>query len=129
MAKITFIKGGLSNLTMERGRSIPLSMPIEINQELYQTESMNAKVIDYGSKATYIKMEFRFLSKDNYDGAVNGLSTWFNSSQINWCSNSFTMVDESGVSHTVRLWQTNWDMPRDINNNRYSVVFILKKEA
>jgi hypothetical protein len=129
MAKIKFTKSGRSDLTIERGRSIPISTPITINQELNLTESMNAKVIDYGSFATYIKIELRNLTKDNYDGSINGLYSWFSSSQINWCENNFTMVDEQGVSQTVRLWQTEFDMTRDLNSGRYSISFILKKES
>ena len=55
---IVFSKAGLSDLTLERGRLYPISKPIQINQELYMTESLNAKVVDFGSTATFWMMVF-----------------------------------------------------------------------
>jgi len=46
---IIFQKTGLSDLTLERGRLFPIVEPITINQELYLTESMTPKVVDYGN--------------------------------------------------------------------------------
>ncbi len=117
---IVFSAGGMSNLTLERGRLYPLSIPIQINQELNLTDGMNPKVTDYGGTAQFWKVIFNYLSKDNYDGSVNGLKTWFEDGNINWCENSFTLTDENGVAHTVRLWQKNFDMPEN-SNGRYSV--------
>jgi len=124
---IVFSKAGLSDLTLERGRLYPISKPIQINQELYMTESLNAKVVDFGSTATFWMMVFSYLSKDNYDGTTNGLKTWFESSTINWCENNFTLTDESGVSHTVRLWQNKFDM-QESSSGRWNISFTLLKE-
>lgn len=124
---IVFSKAGLSDLTLERGRLYPLSTPIEINQELYLTENLNPKIIDYGSTITYWKLAFNHLSKDNYNGTVNGLYTWFSSSTINWSEANFTLTDEKGVTHTVRLWQTNFDMPQN-EGGRYSISLTLLEE-
>jgi len=67
------------------------------------------------------------LSRENFDSAVNGLKTWFESSQINWCENSFTMVDETGTNRTVRLWQKEFKMA-EVSPNRYSVSLTLLEE-
>lgn len=124
---IVFQKAGLSDLTLERGRLFPVSSPITINQENYLTEDMNPKVVDYGATAQLLAIELDGLSKDNYNGAVNGLYTWFASSTINWCENSFTLVDEYGSSHTVRLWQKEFDM-QQVGPNRYQLSLTLLKE-
>ena len=124
---IVFSASGMSNLTLERGRLYPLSKPTEINQELNLTDDMNPKVTDYGGTAKYWKLMFNYLSKDNYDGSVNGLKTWFEDSNINWCATSFTLTDENGVAHTVRLWQKAFDMPEH-GSSRYSIAFTLLEE-
>ena len=117
---IKFQKSGMSDLTIEKGRLFPVSEPIEINQEIHLTESNNPKVIVYGDNLKIIELKFKGLTKDNYNGTVNGLYTWFNDSNINWMENSFTMIDEQGVSHTVRLYQKKFDMKMD-SNGRYSI--------
>ena len=68
------------------------------------------------------------MTKDQYDCAVNGLKTWFESSSINWAATSFTMLDEKGNSHTVRWWQGNFNMVEHANG-RYAIQFTLKKES
>ena len=117
---IKFQKSGMSDLTLEKGRLFPVSAPIEINQELHLTESNNPVVIVYGDNLNLIELKFKGLTKDNYDGTVNGLKTWFEDSNINWMENNFTLIDEKGVSHTVRLYQKKFDMKMD-SNGRYSV--------
>jgi len=124
---IIFQKTGLSDLTLERGRLFPIVEPITINQELYLTESMTPKVVDYGNTLKLIELKLEGLSRENFDNAVNGLKTWFESSQINWCENSFTMVDETGTNRTVRLWQKEFKMA-EVSPNRYSVSLTLLEE-
>jgi len=125
---IVFQKGGLSDLTLERGRLVPYSPEEqEINQERYLTEDNNPKVVDYGSNHKTMKLAFSFLTKDNYDGATNGLRTWFEDSNIDWCMNNFTLVDENSVSYTVRLWQKKFTVKKH-SNDRYSLSLIFKIE-
>ena len=125
---IVFQKSGLSDLTIERGRLFPFSPKnITVHQDRYLTESNNAKIVDYGANLQLIKLSFKNLTKDNYDGAINGLKTWFETSNINWSVNSFTMIDESGVSYTVRFWQKDFQMPQQVNG-RYEITLILKVE-
>ena len=125
---IVFSKSGLSDLTLERGRIYPYSEgDIEIHQDRYLTESNEAKVVDYGTDLTMIVVRFQYLTKDNYDGATNGLKTWFQTSEINWSANSFTLNDENGVDHTVRFWQGNFSMPRT-SSGRYQIQLIFKEE-
>jgi len=125
---IVFVKGGLSDLTLERGRIYPYSAgDITIHQDRYLTESNQAKVVDYGTDLTMIVLSLTYLSKDNYDGAVNGLKTWFQSVYINWSANSFAMTDEDGVSHTVRFWQGNFSMPKT-SSGRHQIQLIFKEE-
>ena len=125
---IVFSKSGLSDLTLERGRMFPYSDgSITIHQDRYLTESNEAKVVDYGSDLTMIVLRFQYLSKDNYNGATNGLKTWFQTSEINWSANSFTMTDEDGVAHTVRFWQGDFSMPKT-SNGRYQIQLVLKEE-
>jgi len=128
MASIVFSASGMSDLTLERGRAVPYSPEnIEANQDNYLTESNNPKVIDYGNDLEMISLSFQHLSKDNYDGAINGLKTWFENANINWMENSFTLTDENGASHTVRLWSKRWRMIRG-RGGRYSVTLPLLKE-
>jgi hypothetical protein len=125
---IVFSVAGRSDLTLERGRIVPY-VPLEyrINQDLNFTEADNPKVVDYGSNAKFIKLAFIHLTSDNYNGLVNGLETWFSSTEINWAKNNFTMTDEDTVAHTVRLWQKQWSVSRD-PGGRYSVGLVLLKE-
>lgn len=125
---IVFQKGGMSDLALERGRLLPYSPEnININQEKYLTESNNPKITDYGSNLKLISLQFSHLTKDNYDGTVNGLKTWFEDSTINWLESSFTMVDENNVSHTIRLWQDKFEMSMS-SNGRYSIFLIFKED-
>ena len=125
---IVFKKSGVSDLTLERGRIVPYSTEEDqINQERYLTENYTSKVVNYGSNGKFLELTFKHLTKDNYDGTANGLRTWFNNSNINWSKYSFTLVDEDGVSHTVRLWQNRFKMGVD-NAGRYSVKLIFKVE-
>lgn len=128
MQAIIFQKGGLSDLTLERARIFPINRIQNINQELYLTESMAPKVVNYGGSSKIIEVVLEGLSKDNYDGTVNGLKTWFENSSINWSENNFTMLDEYGESFTVRYWQNNFNMP-EIKGDQYSISFQLLVEA
>jgi len=123
---IIFQKTGLPDLTIERGRVYPLNNPTEINQDRYLTESNHDVIVNYGNHAKFLELELKFLSKDNYDGAINGLKNWFESSQINYSENSFTLIDELGYSRTVRLWQGEFDMPENFSG-RYSIKLTLKE--
>ena len=91
------------------------------------TESNNPIVVDYGDNLEFINLNFKNLSKDNYDGAVNGLKTWFESSEINWSANNFTLIDELGVSNTVRLWESSFGMAFKANG-LYEISLKLLKE-
>lgn len=126
---IVFQKSGLSDLTMERGRIVPYSPEeIEIDQIQNLTENNIPIIVDYGNNLTFINLEFNHLSKDNYDGATNGLKTWFSSSQVNWMANNFTMIDENGVSHTVRLWDKKFKF-QTLGSGRYNISIKLLKES
>ncbi len=125
---IVFSAGGMSDLTLERGRLVPYSPEdVTINQDNYLTESNNPKVTNYGDNLNLINLSFRHLSKDNYDGTVNGLKTWFEDANINWMVNNFTLTDENGQAHTVRLWNKKWRMSAD-RGGRYSITLRLLKE-
>jgi len=128
MPSIVFKKSGLSDLTIETGRVYPVRRPVRVNQARYLTESMNPKVVSYGSTVEFIVLELAGLPRDNYDGTVNGIKTWLSSSVINWSAASFTLVDERGDTHTVRYWADEFDMPR-VYANRYSTTLTLLKEA
>ncbi len=126
---IKFQHSGMSELTLERGRVTPyVPEEIEPHQDLYLTEGNNPKVINYGDPLKFMKLEFKYLSRDNYDGTVNGLKTWFEDSTINWSANNFTLVDENNVSWTVRLWQKKFNM-KNLGNDRYSVELVLLIES
>jgi len=125
---IIFQKSGLSDLTLERGRVFPVTdTRIRPNQERYLTESLNPKVVVYGGTLQLLELRLEGLSRDNYDGAVNGLKTWFESSQVNWSANNFTLVDEQGQTRTVRLWSDEFKMTL-VAPNRYSVSLLLLEE-
>lgn len=127
MSKIKFSAAGMSDLTLERGRLYPIKKPQTKHQERHLTESMNPKVISYSGTLTLWRLDLIYLSSDNYSGAVNGLKTWFEDSNINYSANSFTLTDEDGVTHTVRLWQDNFDMQK-IPSGRYQISLLLLKE-
>jgi len=124
---MTFSKSGRSNLTLERGRLYPVSISYTKNQERYLTEGMNPKVVSYSGTLQLFNLSFSYLSKDNFDGTVNGLKTWFQSTQINYSEYNFTLTDENGVTHTVRLWDDNFEMGKDVSG-RYFVTIKLLKE-
>ena len=127
MSKIIFSKAAMSDLYLERGRLYPVSKPQEKHQERHLTESMNPKVVSYPGTLTLWQLEFNYLSQNNYDGTTHGLKTWFENSLINYSENSFTLTDEDGVTHTVRLWQDVFDMKRH-GSGRYSISLTLIKE-
>ena len=107
---IVFQKSGLSDLTIQRGRAFPVRNPHKPNQIRHLTENNQAKVISFGQALRLVELQVGGLNADNYNGAVNGLQTWFSSSQINYSLNSFTMIDEYGESNTVRLWQDDFEV-------------------
>ncbi len=128
MSTITFQKAAMSDLVLERGRLLPFSPEaISINQDMYLTESNNAKTVKYGDNLSLVKLSFNNLTKDNYDGTVNGLKIWFENALIDWTLNSFTMIDEAGIINTVRLWQKDFTMPLK-SNSRYLIGLTLKLE-
>ncbi len=127
MSKIVWKKTGMSDLTIDKGRSFPVNEPIQINQERYLTESLNAKVINFGSSAKFIQLDIAGVPRDNYNGTINGIKSWFENSNVNWSKNSFTMIDERGVTLTVRLWQDDFNMPEQWAN-RHNVSILLKVE-
>ncbi len=125
---IIFRKAGLSDLTLERGALFPMRNPIEKNQYRYLTESGNAKVYTQSGEHETLVLKFQGLSRDNYDGTVNGLKTWLKASQINWAENAFTLIDSDQRELTVRYWADNFDMP-PASFNRYDVTLTLKVEG
>ena len=129
MSTIIFQQAGMSDLTIEHGRTLPLELDdITINQERYLTEDNKPKVVDYGDDQNIIRMHFKSLTKDNFDGTINGLRTWFQNALINWSQFSFTMVDEAGATHTVRYWTDKFRMPMAVNG-LFSITFELLKEG
>jgi hypothetical protein len=126
---ITFQGSGMSDLAVQHGRSFPFSpSSIEWNQEVHLTEEYNSKILDFGSSIEFIQVVLTGLTRDNYQGSVNGLRTWFMDSNINGAETSFTFIDENNETHTVRLWQTKINFQLD-GFDSYSVSFVLKKEA
>ncbi|NOY60294.1 MAG: hypothetical protein GXO75_15400 [Calditrichaeota bacterium] len=124
---IVFQKSGLSDLTIEGGRLYPVSEPIRANQERYLTEDNSPKVVNYGDPLKLIKLVLDGLTRDNFDGTVNGLKTWFENSSINYSENNFTMVDETGQSRTVRLWQDDLDI-KETSPGVFQVTLTLLEE-
>jgi len=122
---IIFKKTGLSDLYIPVGRTFPSNEPIQTNQNLYLTSGSQAKVVV--TQAVHKTLELRLdgLPRDSFDGVFNGIKTWFESAIINWSYASFTMTDENGADHTVRLWQKKFNMPR-VNNGLYSTKLLLK---
>ena len=124
---IQFSKSGMSTLTLERGRLFPIQNPKTANQDRYLTESNNPKVINYGDALEVMELNLAFLSKDNYDGAINGIKTWFENANINYSENSFTLTDEVGETHTVRLWQDKLNIQK-VSSGRYQIKILLLVE-
>ena len=128
MATITFQKASMTDLILERGRLLPTTPEvISINQDMYLTESNDAKTVKYGTNLKTSKLSFNNLTVDNYNGTVNGLKTWFEDALIDWTLNSFTLINEAGETLTVRLWQKKFSMGLK-SNSRYSVNLLLKIE-
>jgi len=125
---ITFQKSGMDDLVIERGRLLPKDDKLRLNQERHLTESNNPKVIVYGDALELLELNFKNLTKENYDGATHGIKTWFQNSNINWSENNFTLIDENGLSYTVRYWSDTFSMPL-IFNGRYSTSLVLLKES
>jgi len=67
------------------------------------------------------------LSKDNYDGSINGLKTWFENAAIDWRKNYFQYTDESGSEYDVRLWDEVFSM-EEYASNRYRIRILLREE-
>lgn len=125
---ITFSKSGLTDCVIEHGRISPyIPLDITINQELYLTEDNQSKVVNYGSNFETIELIFKNLSRDNYDGSANGIKTWFENPTISWSLHPFTMVDEFGLTHSVRLWQNEFAVNAK-PNGRYDISLTLKVE-
>lgn len=114
-------------LIFEKGRIFPKPNPIEINQAMGFSEDMKAKVADMGNNLELIDVMMQRLTKDQYDGTVNGLKTWFDNTNINWRKNTFTFQDETGAKITVRLLDENFDMP-EVVSGFYSFKLRLMQE-
>lgn len=128
MSAILFQKSGMSDLTLANGVILPKKHTYQINQKRYFTESMNAVVLSLSSKAELLILRIADVSKDNFNGSVNGLKTWFDNSLINYSENNFTLVDENGETSTVRLWADNFEID-ETQPGLFSLELTLLKEA
>jgi len=121
---ITFQKAGLSDLTIETGRSFPIKEDITFNQEINLTEDRQPKVVDYGGDPeSFIEVNINPISVKEY----NDLKAWFVSSQVNGSANTFTMIDEEGTTKTVRLWDKKVSLSKE-GFGIYSTSFLLREE-
>jgi len=121
---VTFQKAGLSDLTIETGRSFPIKEDIAFNQEINLTEDRQPKVVDYGGDPeSFIEVNINPISVKEY----NDLKAWFISSQVNGSANTFTMIDEEGTTKTVRLWDRKVSLSKEAFGV-YSTSFLLREE-
>jgi hypothetical protein len=124
MAAITLQKSGLSDVTIANGRSFPVTYPIQFNQERYETEDQQPKVIDYGGSAVrYISVNADRITQTEF---IN-IRDFFTNSAVNGAENSITLIDENGESHTVRLWSDQIE-PTQTDFNIYSISLLFRRE-
>lgn len=124
MAAITLQKSGLSDVTIANGRSFPISYPIQFNQERYETEDQQPKVIDFGGAIVqYLRLVLDRITQDEY---IN-LRDFFINSSVNGAENTVTLIDENKESHTVRLWTDSIEL-QQTKFNVYAVNLIFRKE-
>ena len=121
---ITLLKGGLADLVLTRGRLVPYKKDQHtINQERYLTESSNSKVTKYGSNSEFMEIQLKNIPESEYVLLI----AWFESSQVDWSLNAFSLTDEKGISNSVRLWQNNFEGKAKANN-AFDVKILLKVE-
>lgn len=128
MARPYFSHSSIStDLVFEKGQLYTVRKPIRPNQIVGRTAGGQIKVAKLGKSELTLILNFTGLTKDNYDGTVNGLKTWFETAAIDWRKNSFTLVDETGTSYTVRLMNPEFDM-QEYSPGRYRITLTLRKE-
>jgi len=100
MSHIIFTKGG-STFTFSKGREFPISNPAQVNVPTDMSEGGQLYAYNKGIAEKLFNLTFKKLSATDY----SNFETWLTTTVVGPAS-TFTMTDENGATHTVRLLDT-----------------------
>lgn len=129
LPQFTKTSNAYSPFTFEKARFLPANEPLNPNQVIGIAGGGQVKVANLGDVEEMFHIRVLRVSKTNRDNLLGFLAD----STVNYALNSFTFVDESSVSHTVRLLvagagNQSIDVPR-VSGGLYNLDFWLRKEV
>ena len=124
MALPQFQKSGVTTVTLEKGRSLPLSEPINPAQNIGIAGGGQVKVANFGTAEQLRQVVITNVSETNR----NAVLSFLQHANVNYSQNSFTFVDENSTSRTVRLWNASGlDFPKK-KGGLYDIKLTLRDE-
>jgi hypothetical protein len=100
MSNIIFTKGG-STFTFSKGRSFAIDDPSQVNVPVDYSDGNKLYAYIKGVTEKFWNLTFEKLSAVDYEN----FDAWLLTTVVG-PSATFTMTDENGVTHTVRLMDT-----------------------
>jgi hypothetical protein len=125
MSNVIFTKGA-NTFTFSKGRSFPVYDPSQVNVPTDITDGGQMYAYNKGITEKFWNLVYKKLPAADY----NNYSTWLLTTVVGPTS-TFTMTDENGVAHTVRLLDTKNPLQadgEDKNGWLYSGTIQLREE-
>jgi hypothetical protein len=107
MNKIIFTKGA-STFTFSKGRDFPIHDPAQVNVPVDYSDGKQLYAYNKGVAEKFWNLVFKKLSATDY----SNFETWLLTTVVGPAS-TFTLTDEAGVTHTVRLMDTQNPLAAD----------------
>jgi DNA-binding beta-propeller fold protein YncE len=125
MSNVIYTQGA-NSFTFSKGRSFPISDPVQVNVLTDTTDGGQMYAYNKGITEKLFNLVYEKLSAIDFTNFENWLSTIAVGP-----ANTFTMTDENGVNHTVRLLDTKNPLQadgEDANGFLYSGTIQLREE-
>ena len=121
MPYIKFTKGA-STFTFSCGRVYPTYDPAQVNVPVNYSDGGQLYAYDKGIAEQYFYLSYERLNSTDHAN----FSSWLETVAVG-PKYAFTMTDEDGVDHTVRLMDTRNPL-RAVGHNKYTGTITLRKE-
>lgn len=121
MSKIIFTLGA-STFTFSCHRDYPVADPVQVNVPVDYSDGGQLYAYNKGIEEQFFDLVFDNCNSTDY----GNVDTWIKTTAVG-PKNAFTMTDESGVSHTVRMLDTKNPL-RLVGVGKYSGTIHLRKE-
>jgi hypothetical protein len=125
MSNIIFTKGA-STFTFSKGREFPIADAAQVNVPVDYSDGGQLYAYNKGILENLIDLVYQKLSATDY----SNFNTWLLTTVVGPAS-TFTMTDELGANHTVRLLDTRNPLVADGENSTgflYSGTIHLREE-